>query len=367
MACDSNASRRPVNRHAPLLEPLECRRLMSFVPIISAAVLSADSSTYSSGNVDPKLVNPNGLVATPDGRLTVANRGSATLTQYNSAGVQQPSAASPLVVSIAGATPGTAGMPTALVAHAGNGFPLSVNGKSYPSRFIAATNDGAIAGFNPAAGNSAVIAVNHASTGDVFTGLATLNGRLFAADFHNSRIEVFDSSFNPLTLRSTAFHDPEVPAGYAPFGVSALRGKIYVTYARQDSAAAAPNSGPAQGIIDTYSAGGQLLKRVATGGDLNSPWGLAIAPQSWGVFKNDLVVANVGDGSISLYTPKNVFIEQLPSSTSISGILQIDNLWGLSPGVGKSSNTLFFVSAPNTSQDGVLGALTATRPKPVKK
>jgi len=356
-------SRHPVSSTrtvpAPLIERLEQRRLMSFTPVISAIALTADSSTFGVTLVDPHLVNPQGLAVVNNG-LFVANNLGGTVTSYNASGTPASLGVIPAVASTA------TGSPTGLVFHAGGGFDITVNGNSVPSSFIAATADGAIVGYSPAASSDAVIAVDHASTGDVFTGLAIVGSgraaRIYAADFHNDRIEVFNSKFQQLALPSAAFSDIQIPAGYAPFGVQAISGRLYVTYARQNATATADNPGPAQGIVNEFSVYGKKIKRIGTGGDLNSPYGVVQAPTTWGVYAGDLLVSNVGDGTISIFDRRDNFVGQVIDPSSQTGQpLSITGIWAMEKGTGKYRNTIFFTSAPNSRTDGITGTLTASR------
>ena len=138
-------------------------------------------------------------------------------------------------------------------------------------------------------GATAIPGVDHSAAGAVYKGLTTVGDRLYATDFHNSRVDVFDASFNPVTRRRS--QDPKLPKGYAPFGIQALAGSIFVTYAKQDAAKKDDVAGNGFGYVDQYTPDGQLVARVASGGRKNAPpnapWGLALAPSSFGVFSGD--------------------------------------------------------------------------------
>ena len=353
----------------PIVERLEGRRLFAvFAPIVTNTPLVADGSIASAARTDANLIDPRGISLAPDGSLWVASHGTGTSTVYSGGGVPQPSAG-PLVVKVPGALGTLHSAPTGMVRHAGGGFVVSAAGKSAPSSFLYATDGGIIAGWAAAVDPAnAITGVDHSASGDVFKGLATIGtgpgARIYATDFHNGRVEVFNSRFNPVALRRNAFTDIQVPAGYAPFGIQVLKNNVYVTYARQDAARLNDNAGPAQGIVDMYSPAGKLLRRVGTGGDLNSPWGLAIAPSTWGVYKNDLLVGNNGDGTISIFDKHDTFLAQVLDPASPFGApLTIDGLWGLAIGKGKAAKTLFYTSGPSLGAGGLFGSLTATRPK----
>ncbi|HKT97162.1 MAG TPA: TIGR03118 family protein [Paraburkholderia sp.] len=131
-----------------------------------------------------------------------------------------------------------------------------------------------------------------------YTGLAIGgdNGasRLYAADFHNNKIDMFDSQFQK-NSSERPLRRPSLPAGFAPFGIQAIGSDIVVAYAKQDSSARISVHASGHGVIDIYDGGGTLKKRLVTGGDLNVPWGIASAPSNFGPFSNKLLIGNFGD------------------------------------------------------------------------
>jgi uncharacterized protein (TIGR03118 family) len=210
-------------------------------------------------------------------------------------------------------------------------------------------------------GTTAVTAVDNSAMGAEYDGLATLNDRLYATDFHNARVDVFDSSFKPLSL---GFSDPKIPKGWAPFGIQALNGNIFVTYAQQDGAKRISVPGGGLGYVDEFSPDGALIARVASKGNshapLNAPWGLALAPANFGAFSGDLLVGNFGNGRISAY-------QQLPSGKWVfKGQLRVaggapivlDGLWAIAFGNGASAgptNNLYFLAGPAGQTHGLFG------------
>src|SRR5262249_58490460 len=164
-------------------------------------------------------------------------------------------------------------------------------------------------------------AVDRAALGSRFDGLATWTDRLYVTDFHNARVDAFDASFKPLSL---GFHDPRIPKGWAPFGIQALNGNIFVTYALQDKSKKIEVPGNGLGYVDEYTPDGKLVARVASKGNsrapLNAPWGLAIAPAQFGAYSGDLLVGNFGNGRISAYhqlsSGKCVSTGQLPVASA---------------------------------------------------
>src|SRR5205085_7076430 len=188
--------------------------------------------------------------------------------------------------------------------------------------------------------------------GAVYKGLAIAGDRLYATDFHHGRVDVFDGSFQPVDTAG-AFVDPKIPAGYAPFGIQNVDGTIVVTYARQDPERHDDVAGQGHGFVDRFDTSGIFLGRVATHGQLNSPWGIAMAPAGFGTFAGDLLVGNFGDGQISAFAPQPDGTFELVGQlrTSAHKVLTIDGLWALQFGMGASSNgstrTLFFTAGPN--------------------
>jgi uncharacterized protein (TIGR03118 family) len=180
------------------------------------------------------------------------------------------------------------------------GFNITNGSVTFPSRFIFATEDGTISGWHPSVNpTSTVIAVDN--PGAVYKGLAigtNADGTfLYATNFSNGTVDVFDSNFQKVN----SFTDRKVAKGFAPFGVQVLGGNVFVTFAKQDAQKHDDVAGPGNGYVDEFSMDGQLLDRVATRGHLNSPWGLAIAPAGFGQFANDLLVGNFGDGTIDVF------------------------------------------------------------------
>ena len=184
---------------------------------------------------------------------------------------------------------------------------------------------------------------------------------LYATDFHNARVDVFDAQFHQV-LRG-AFRDPTLPAHYAPFGIQELGGHIFVTYALQDADAEDELSGAGRGFVDMFSTDGTLLGRVASHGALNAPWGLAWAPTDFGRFSGDLLVGNFGDGRIHAFAWNG-------SAFSHDGVLRkpggapvwIDGLWAIAfgnDGPAGATNALFFTAGPQDESHGLFGRIDA--------
>jgi uncharacterized protein (TIGR03118 family) len=236
---------------------------------------------------------------------------------------------------------------------------------SGPSRFIFATEEGTILGWSPSVdGTNAIVAVPN-TTGAIYKGLAIAPNRLYATDFHNASVDVFDSSWQPV-VSPGAFTDPSLPAGYAPFGIQNVNGTIVVTYAKQDADAEDEVAHQGFGFVDAYGLAGNLIGRIAEHGQLNAPWGIAMAPATgFGAFSGDLLIGNFGDGEISAYEPQADGTWELVGQLRGADhkVLSIDGLWALEFGRGATNNgtpnTLFFTAGPNDETAGLFGKITA--------
>ena len=303
------------------------------------------TDSRGASTVDKDLVNAWGMAQGPSTPVWVSDNGSGKSTLYQDS--SHPKV--PLTVSIPG------GDPTGQVYNSSTGF--KVGGS--PASFIFDSESGVLSGWNT--GTKAVKAASVKNA--VFKGLAFASAhgkpRLFATDFHHGKVEVFTSSWSRVKS-STAFRDPNLPAGYAPFGIAALNGHLYVTYAKQDSARHDDAAGPGHGFVDVYSTTGTFIKRLISHGALNSPWGLAVAPSGWGAFGGDLLVGNFGDGRIHAYSATTGALQGTLQGTSGSPIV-LPGLWGLLFGNGTSAPTdaLMFTSGPGGEAHGRWGVITA--------
>jgi uncharacterized protein (TIGR03118 family) len=301
-------------------------------------------------HMDGNLVNAWGLTAGPMTPWWVSDNGKDKSTLYNGDGTLRS-----LVVDVAGGPTGTAFNFTA-------GFALSTGGKAL---FLFDGEDGIIRGWNPAQGTMAVVAKDRSDVGAIYKGLSVADTsagpRLYAADFHNARIDVFDGSFG---LVPGGFEDPSLPAGYAPFNVQTIGDRVFVAYAKQDEDAEDEVAGQGLGFVDAYDLAGDLLTRVAQHGQLNAPWGLAVAPASFGRFGGDLLVGNFGNGQINAYEELgNGHFEHRGKLRGADGApLAIDGLWALRFGndaAAGPSTTLFFTAGPDEESHGLFGSITA--------
>ena len=300
---------------------------------------------------DTNLVNAWGLAASATSPWWVADNGTSTSTLYNgNTGLPVP-----LVVSV-----GVDSGPTGVVFNGGSGFVVTSGSSSAPARFIFDSEDGLIRGWNPAVDpTNAVVAPATADPDAIYKGLAIAGGMLYASDFHNGVVDVFDGSWNLVNQ----FTDPGLPSGYAPFGIQAIGSRIFVSFAKQDADAEDEIAGQGLGFVDAFDTAGNLVARVAQHGQLNAPWGLALAPANFGRFSGDLLVGNFGDGKILAFEPQSNghfgFRGQLRASSGHA--IAIDGLWALGFGNGANAgptNTLFFTAGPDEETHGLFGRIT---------
>lgn len=303
-------------------------------------------------HTDSNLKNSWGMSFGPTTPFWVSDQVTNVSTLYNGSGT-------PLSLVVA-TPPG----PTGQVFNITPSFDLSSGGKAL---FIFDTLSGMIAAWNMAQGTTATIQFA-ANDGSVFTGLAIgHNGSadlLYAANFSKNRIDVFGSNFAQTTLPG-GFTDPNLPAGYAPYNIQAVAGKLYVEYDKVDPTTHRPTTTPNTGIVDVYNMDGSLSQRLATNNHLNSPWGITQAPAGFGSFGGDLLVGNFGDGTISAFDPTSgVFLGTL---SDLAGHPIVNSgLWALNfraPGSGFDPNALFFTAGINNEADGLFGEITAV-PEP---
>jgi uncharacterized protein (TIGR03118 family) len=308
-------------------------------------------------HTDPNLKNAWGVAFNPQGFVWVANNATQTATLYDGNGVVQS-----LVVSIPATASGPAN-PTGIVFNNGADVTIARNGKSGVAAFVFAGEGGSLTAWAPSVDTTHAFTVADSSaSGAVYKGLAiaaTASGhRFYATDFHNARIDVFDATFTPVTVPG-GFRDPQIPAGFAPFGIQTIGAKIFVTYAKQDADMHDDTPGAGNGFIDVFDVDGTLLQRFAQNGPLNAPWGVALAPGNFGTFSNTILVGNFGDGTIDAFDPATgAFVGQLMNTDGTPLVQR--GLWGIAFGNNLSaqpSNTLFFAAGPNAEADGVYGRI----------
>ena len=315
--------------------------------------LVADVVGYGAAIIDPNLVNAWGIAVAPSGPVWISANHTSLSTIYNRSGM----ALRPPVTILNGQ-----GAPTGQVFNPTTDFIIPENGM--PAKFIFAGEDGTITAWN--GGNNAGIVADRSAWKAVYKGLAMGNDGtgnfLYAANFKGQKIDVFDNAFNYVTDKTEnadkPFADHFIPQGYGPFNIRNINGRLYVTYAKlkapdnQDD-----QSGPGNGYVDIFSMKGKLLRRFASRGPLNSPWGIVQAATGITNVPNAILVGNFGDGRINVYEADGGFIGSLRDVNNHPVV--IEGLWALENNVpGGDTNQLFFTAGPAEEKHGLFGYLS---------
>ena len=316
---------------------------------------------------DPNFLNPWAMSSSGTWWISTANTG------FNYVVASTTNAISfKVVVPSASGNPATAGLPAGSVTTAGASGMLLSNATK--ASFLFSTLDGTISGWNSKLGTNgaiSLVAINNSAAGASYPGLATINNTsgsfLLAANFGTGNaVEVYDSTFKAAKLAGT-FTDPNLPAGYAPFGIHVIGSQVWVAYALRTTAAPYRTvDARGNGAVSIFDVNGNFVARAVTGGNLNSPWGVAIAPANFGIYSNALLIGNFGDGLINAYDPKTfAYLGQLMDTTGKS--LQYASLWELLPGgtavqgttgvSGGDTSTVYFTAGLTGETHGLLGAI----------
>jgi len=289
-------------------------------------------------NLDPNLANPWGMSFSATSPFWVSNQDTNTSTLYNAAGVAQA-----LVVT-------TPPSPTGQIFNGTTDFALTPGN---PARFIFSSLSGTVSGWNPAVSATAAVTQFMATDGAVYTGLANgtigTTNYLYAADARNNKIDVLNGSFQKVTL-SGSFQLPNLPSGFSPYNVQNIGNRLYVTYAKMDSPG---------GFLGIFDLNGNFIQQIADS-HLNEPWGVTVAPSTFGTFGNALLIGNEGDGMINGFDAGTGM--WLGAISGASGPLVNDGLWALAfraPGSGFDPNALYFAAGINDEQNGLFGSITA--------
>ena len=343
-------------------------------------LVADDKATATADFYDPRLINVWGVA--PAGQFWVCDVGVSTLyalNPTNATPIGTPNTTVQPTIPGAGGSKGTC---TGIVSTSGTpvttppSFPVTAPGKNpVAASFLFVSEDGVLSAWaNGADATQAFVEVDNSRTA-VYKGLALLTTptvQLYAANFKAATIDVFDAQFKPVTLASGAFVDTKIPAGFAPFNIQAIGGNLYVTYAKQDANKFFNIAGAGDGYVDVYDSTGKLLQSFfgGPGSPLNSPWGVAIAPATFGKFANDLLVGNFGDGVINAFDPTTgAFLGPLQDGSGTPGIfgtpgktITIPGLWALA--FGRNGNlgdpdTLYFTAGPGGQKHGLLGSISA--------
>ena len=341
----------------------------------TALVSNRNGVVATNSTIDSNLSNPWGLVTAPGLPFWIADNNSNLATLYSGTGQVATSSvtgSNTTGIEIPASAAGVPANPTGQIYNGAGGFTVATDMGQESALFIFAGEGGTIAAWAKDSGTKAVTVYDDGlSNGDnhaVYKGLAlgTSNGAnfLYATDLHNNKIDVFDTNFEKPDGMQGKFVDPTLPAGYAPFGIAALNNQLFVTYAKQDAQRHDETIGAGLGYVDVYDFNGAFVSRFASAGDLNAPWGLAMAPAGFGSFQGDLLVSNFGDGSINVFAPNGTALSTSMGPLTVNGTaLAIPGLWALVFGNGdadKPKTTLFYTAGFANQTDGVFGSLAVS-------
>jgi uncharacterized protein (TIGR03118 family) len=310
---------------------------------------------------DPNLINPWGIAESATSPFWISNGGSGLATVYSTSATATITVAS-LKVTVphgAGSTD-TFGVVTGQLSNTTTVFTLANGNKA---NFLFCTEDGTLSGWNT--GATAQVKVDNSASGAAYKGMA-LGGtstapQLYVANFSGAVVEVYDGNFAPVTMPTGAFTDSQLPAGYGPFNIVNIGGKLYVSYALQSSKKRYDSAGPGNGYVDIFDMSGTLVTRLIAGGVLNSPWGMAIAPPNFGALANMLLVGNFGNGRINAFDPVTGASQGVLLNPAGSPITN-EGLWTLQVGNGKSggdANAVYFTAGVGGQMHGLFGSLQA--------
>jgi uncharacterized protein (TIGR03118 family) len=358
-----------------------------FVTLAAASALAADADDRTAyirtdlvsntqnlvQPADPNLQNAWGVASAPGGPLWVSDNNDGLSTLYDGNGAKIN-----LTVTIplpAGRAAPPAAAPTGMVWNPTTAFTITNGTATAPANFIFDTEDGTISAWNPTVDpivngtSTATLVVDNSSKGAVYKGLAFATNKhgnfLFATNFAAGTVEVYDQTFKPATLDG-AFSDPGIPLGFAPFGIANIDNNLYVTYARQNAQKNDVVAGPGLGFVNVFTTDGVLIKRFASRGVLNAPWGVARATANFGQFSGDILIGNFGSqgafaGWISAFSGGNDNDFRGPLRDAKGKPVSIDGLWAILFGTFRNSDadTLYFTAGPNQQQNGLFGKIVA--------
>jgi uncharacterized protein (TIGR03118 family) len=343
-------------------------RLCSIVGLGVALALPAAATTFTVTNLvtddqsvnaaqitDPNLLNAWGISYSPTSPFWVSSNEAGLSVLYRVDPLTNATTKLGLEVTIPGA-----GNVTGQVFNAG-----IAAGNFNGDNFLFVSEDGTISGWRGALGTNAEV-LQTASPTNSYKGAALsvigADAYLYSANFASGKIDVLKGNAAAPDLAGS-FTDPNIPTGYAPFNIQLLGNTLYVTYALRDPVSGDDVAGPGNGFVSAFGLQGNFIGRVASDGTLNSPWGLALAPLSFGQFAGDLLVGNFGDGRINVFDSSNSFLGQLLGAGGIP--LEIDGLWGLIPGNGGSAGnpqSIYFSAGPGDEEHGLFGVLAVPEP-----
>ena len=339
------------------------------------ALVSNSSAVVATANkIDANLQNPWGIAVAPGLPFWISDNNSNLSTLYSGIGAietQSITGSANVGIAIPASAAGVQANPTGQVYNGNGGFLIATSNGQETALFIFDGEGGTIAAWAADSGATAVTAyddgvasgANHA----VYKGLAigTVGGAtyLYATDLHNNKVDVFDTNFAKPAAMQGKFVDPNIPAGFVPFGIAALNGNLYVTFAKQDAAMHDETTGAGLGYVDIFDFSGNLISQFASAGSLNAPWGMAIAPAGFGSLQGDVLIGNFGDGTINIFSPNGTALANFegPLMSSNGQPIAFPGLWSLVFGNGdadKPVTTLFYTAGFADQTDGVFGGIT---------
>jgi uncharacterized protein (TIGR03118 family) len=309
-------------------------------------------------NTDPELLNPWGVAFVPGQSFWIASNNSGTARLFDRTGTLKKSFTVPPPRGSSNSS-----TPTGIVANRINGVVAGFEVNRMPSRFIFDTEDGTISGWN-GVDPDPILTVDNSAMGAVYKGLAIVandsGNFILATNFNSGDVEAYNSGFSPTALFGTPFVDPTLPAGFAPFGIQVIaNNQVVVTYAEQDALKHDPIHAPGAGFVSLFDANGGFIRRITSRGTLNAPWGVAIAPATFGAFPGALLVGNFGDGTINAFNlGTGAFLGQVKDSNG--AVITIPSLWNLlfdASGTSGDLNTLYVTAGLADEKHGLFAAI----------
>ncbi len=342
----------------------------------TALVVDKAEVVATATTIDANLQNPWGIATAKGLPFWIADNNSNLATLYSGTGAietQAVTGSNDVGVAIPASAAGVQANPTGQVYNGNGGFLISTSGGQESALFMFDGEGGTIAAWAKDSGATAVTAyddgVANGADHAVYMGLAlgTVSGAtyLYATDLHNNKVDVFDTNFSKPAAMQGKFIDPSIPAGFVPFGIAALNGQLYVTFAKQDTEKHDEITGAGFGYVDIFDFSGNLVSQFASGGALNAPWGMAIAPAGFGALEGDVLIGNFGDGTINIFTPNGTALAKSDGHLMASNgnAMAFPGLWSLVFGNGDSDKpltTLYYTAGFADQTDGVFGSITVS-------
>jgi uncharacterized protein (TIGR03118 family) len=326
--------------------------------------------------IDANLQNPWGIAAAPGLPFWIADNNSNITTLYSGTGTTETQAitgSAEVGVTLPASAAGVPANPTGQVYNGNGGFLIQTSNGQESASFIFDGEGGTLSAWAKDSGATAVTVyddgVTAAADHAVYKGLAlgTVNGAtfLYATDLHNSKVDVFDTTFAKPAAMQGKFVDPSIPAGFAPFGIAAINGNLYVSFAKQDPAMHDEITGAGLGYVDIFDFSGELVSQFASAGPLNAPWGMTVAPAGFGSLQGDVLIGNFGDGTINAFTLAGTALASSkgPLTDASGKTIAFPGLWSLVFGNGDSDKpltTLFYTAGLADQTDGIFGSITVS-------